>query len=44
MSHSSTTTERQDIALAPPKRPWLSPTSLRRWQNFKANRRGFWAF
>ncbi|MGH6763248.1 MAG: ABC transporter permease [Phyllobacterium sp.] len=30
--------------LAPPvKRPWLSPLNQRRWQNFKANRRGWWA-
>jgi microcin C transport system permease protein len=26
-----------------PKRPFLSPTNLRRWQNFKANRRGYWS-
>ena len=25
-------------------RPWLSPLNKRRWQNFKANRRGFWSF
>ena len=24
-------------------RPWLSPLNLRRWQNFKANRRGYWS-
>ncbi|MGO4837784.1 ABC transporter permease, partial [Rhizobiaceae sp. 2RAB30] len=24
-------------------RPWLSPLNKRRWQNFKANRRGFWS-
>ncbi|MBX3578276.1 MAG: ABC transporter permease [Rhizobiaceae bacterium] len=24
-------------------RPWLSPLNQRRWQNFKANRRGFWS-
>ncbi|MGV1871132.1 ABC transporter permease [Agrobacterium rosae] len=30
---------------APPqKRPFFSPTSVRRWQNFKANRRGYWSF
>ncbi|MET0171674.1 MAG: ABC transporter permease [Agrobacterium vaccinii] len=28
----------------PPKRPFFSPTSVRRWQNFKANRRGYWSF
>lgn len=26
-----------------PKKPWLTPTNLRRWQNFKANRRGYWS-
>ncbi len=26
------------------KRPFFSPTSVRRWQNFKANRRGYWSF
>lgn len=25
------------------KRPWLSPLNQRRWRNFKANRRGWWA-
>ncbi|TGQ65067.1 ABC transporter permease [Mesorhizobium sp. M00.F.Ca.ET.186.01.1.1] len=25
------------------KRPWLSPLNHRRWQNFKANRRGYWS-
>ncbi|MCT8991824.1 ABC transporter permease [Chelativorans sp. SCAU2101] len=24
-------------------RPWLSPINRRRWQNFKANRRGYWS-
>ncbi|MBB3946723.1 microcin C transport system permease protein [Rhizobium skierniewicense] len=28
----------------PQKRPFFSPTSVRRWQNFKANRRGYWSF
>jgi microcin C transport system permease protein len=35
-----------DVA-ATPKRRWLSPINQRRWQNFKANRRGFislWIF
>jgi microcin C transport system permease protein len=32
------------IAAAPPKRPFLSPANKRRWQNFKANRRGYWSF
>jgi microcin C transport system permease protein len=26
------------------RRPFLSPSNLRRWQNFKANRRGYWSF
>jgi microcin C transport system permease protein len=26
------------------RRPRLSPLNQRRWQNFKANRRGFWSF
>jgi microcin C transport system permease protein len=25
------------------RRPWLSPLNKRRWQNFKANRRGYWS-
>jgi microcin C transport system permease protein len=36
----------RDVA-ATPKRRWLSPINQRRWQNFKANRRGFvslWVF
>ncbi len=28
---------------APAKRPRLSPLNQRRWQNFKANRRGYWS-
>jgi microcin C transport system permease protein len=24
-------------------RPWLSPLNRRRWENFKANRRGYWS-
>ena len=28
---------------APVKRPWISPLNRRRWQNFKANRRGYWS-
>ena len=27
----------------PAKRPLLSPLNQRRWQNFKANRRGYWS-
>jgi microcin C transport system permease protein len=29
--------------LAPPRKGLLSPTNLRRWENFKANRRGYWS-
>ncbi len=29
---------------APQKRPFLSPANKRRWQNFKANKRGYWSF
>lgn len=25
------------------RKPWLSPLNQRRWQNFKANRRGYWS-
>ena len=25
------------------ERPWLSPLNKRRWENFKANRRGYWS-
>ncbi len=25
------------------RRPWMSPLNQRRWQNFKANRRGYWS-
>src|SRR5215203_3804909 len=25
-------------------RGWLSPINRRRWENFKANRRGYWSF
>ena len=28
----------------PPRKGLLSPTNIRRWQNFKANRRGYWSF
>jgi len=30
-------------AVEPRKRPFLSPLNQRRWQNFKANRRGYWS-
>jgi microcin C transport system permease protein len=29
--------------IAPPRKGLLSPTNLRRWENFKANRRGYWS-
>ncbi|MEO5324908.1 ABC transporter permease [Mesorhizobium sp. CC13] len=32
-----------DTAAAPVRRPRLSPINRRRWQNFKANRRGYWS-
>ncbi|APO73065.1 ABC transporter permease protein [Rhizobium etli 8C-3] len=28
----------------PPRKGLFSPTNIRRWQNFKANRRGYWSF
>jgi microcin C transport system permease protein len=32
------------VAAAPPRSRWrLSPLNQRRWQNFKANRRGYWS-
>jgi len=31
-------------AVAPMKKPWLSPTNRRRLENFKANKRGYWSF
>ena len=37
MSAVETVTER------PARRPWISPLNKRRWQNFKANRRGYWS-
>jgi len=30
-------------AVKPVKRPFLSPLNKRRWQNFKANKRGYWS-
>ena len=29
--------------VAPPRKGLLSPTNKRRWENFKANRRGYWS-
>jgi microcin C transport system permease protein len=31
------------VPVKPPRRGLFSPTNVRRWQNFKANRRGFWS-
>lgn len=33
----------EDAAAQPVRRPWLSPLNRRRWENFKANRRGYWS-
>ncbi|PZM16050.1 ABC transporter permease [Rhizobium tubonense] len=30
--------------IKPPRKGLLSPPNLRRWENFKANRRGYWSF
>jgi len=27
----------------PPRKGLFSPTNLRRWENFRANRRGYWS-
>ena len=32
------------VPVRPPRRGLFSPTNLRRWENFKANRRGYWSF
>ena len=39
----SDTAQQSGAAYTPIKRPWLSPLNQRRWQNFKANRRGYWS-
>ena len=31
------------VAVEAPPKGFLSPTNRRRWENFKANRRGFWS-
>ena len=41
MDTSVATTE---TPIKPPRKGLLSPPNLRRWQNFKANRRGYWSF
>ena len=35
--------DRTGTRQAPARRPFLSPLNQRRWQNFKANRRGYWS-
>jgi microcin C transport system permease protein len=32
------------MPVKPPRKGLLSPPNLRRWENFKANRRGYWSF
>lgn len=32
------------ISIKPPRKGLLSPPNVRRWENFKANRRGYWSF
>lgn len=44
MSAPATTTLRETPPAVQAPRRGLSPTNLRRWQNFKANRRGYWSF
>ncbi len=41
----TTQTTDQGLAATPPqtRRGWLSPINGRRWENFKANRRGYWS-
>ncbi|HEY5379232.1 MAG TPA: ABC transporter permease [Pseudolabrys sp.] len=42
---SDTTAVGVDGLIVPPERRWIaiSPINKRRWQNFKANRRGYWS-
>lgn len=44
MNAPTTISAREAAVGAVPRRPRISPTNLRRWQNFKANRRGYWSF
>lgn len=37
-------TVQDQTADVPMKRPRISPTNMRRWENFKANKRGYWSF
>ena len=41
---SPATLAKETAVAEPPVRGFLSPTGLRRWENFKANRRGYWSF
>ena len=34
----------KEAEAGPSERGWLSPINRRRWDNFKANRRGYWSF
>ncbi len=42
MSEIQLKTESKPPAIAQ-RRPFLSPLNMRRWENFKANRRGWWS-
>ena len=44
MNAPATLSSRETAIGAAPRRRRISPTNLRRWQNFKANRRGYWSF
>ncbi|MGF9693842.1 MULTISPECIES: ABC transporter permease [unclassified Rhizobium] len=44
MTSNASTIDRDNLGAAPPRRPWLAPTNIRRLQNFRANRRGYWSF
>ena len=43
MTDQSATFDGKTIPEGRRKRPFLSPLNQRRWQNFKANRRGYWS-
>ncbi|WP_421854527.1 ABC transporter permease [Oricola sp.] len=43
MDQASPVSERAQTAKTRPRRSFLSPLNQRRWQNFKANRRGYWS-
>jgi microcin C transport system permease protein len=44
MNAPATSLVRETPPASGARKRWLSPTNLRRWQNFKANRRGYWSF